>query len=601
MPQKIRIGGASGFWGESMMATPQLLQVKELDYLVYDYLAEITMSIMARARAANPQMGYATDFISGVLQPHLKDIAAKGVKILSNAGGVNPQACGDAVRTLIKEQGLDLRVAVVSGDDLLARADQLTAFKDMFSGEAFPDPQNLASINAYLGGFPIAAALDGGADIVITGRSVDSAVTLGACIHAFGWQAEDYDKLAGGSLGGHIIECGPQATGGNFTDWHLVKDRLADIGYPFIDVEADGSFICSKPEGTGGIVNIGTVSEQMLYEIGDPQAYMLPDVVCDFSQVEIEQIADNQVRVAHAKGYAAPDTYKVSATYTDGFRAGMLVNFVGLEAAEKARSFAQAVFERARAVLRQRNMGDFTETSVEVLGDDSQYGAAAQNQAQNREVTLKIAAKHPDMAGAGAMLKELTGLALATPAGLSIFAGSRPKPSPVVRLFSFAIPKNQIQVVLDIDGTSNPVSLVEGVAFCADDHPRPEVPEADMSGKMVEVPLVKLAWGRSGDKGNKANIGVIARQADYLPYIWAGLSDDIIRQRFGHFIEGGSGQSEAVTRYYLPGCHAMNILIDEVLGGGGVASIRNDPQGKAYAQILLDQPIAIPETFAKDL
>ena len=593
MTQTIRIGGASGYWGESMMATPQLLKVEGMDYLVYDFLAEITMSILARARAAKPEMGYATDFISGVLKPNLREIADKKVKILTNAGGVNPQACGAAARALIAEAGLDLKVAVVTGDDLLARAEDFAAMQDMFSGADCPDPASLASVNAYLGGFPVAKALDGGADIVITGRSVDSAVTLGACIHAFGWQPQDLDALAGGSLAGHIIECGPQASGGNFTDWQL-SGNIADIGYPFIDIDATGVFIVMKPEGTGGVVNIGTVSEQMLYEIGDPQAYLLPDVTCDFSEVTIEQMDDNCVRVANAKGRTAPDSYKVCATYADGFRAGTLMSFVGLEAAAKANSFAEAAFARARNVLRQHNLADYSETSVEVIGDDSQFGAASTNPAA-REVVLKIAAKHDSQAGAGALLKEISGLGLATPAGLSIFAGSRAKPSPVVRLFSFLLPKDKVSIGLDIDGETE--IFEETMANGVMPEKTPHVPDAPAEAASVEVPLVKLAWGRSGDKGNKANIGIIARDAAFLPYIWAALDEDTIRHRFGHFMAEGSG----LTRHYLPGSHAMNILIDEALGGGGVASLRNDPQGKAYAQILLDHPIPIPADLAESL
>ncbi len=598
MSKTIRIGGASGYWGESMMATPQLLKAGNVDYLVYDFLAEITMSIMARARANKPEMGYATDFITGVLKPNLRDIAERGVKVLTNAGGVNPESCGAAARALIAKQGLDLKVAVVLGDDLLTQSAELGAagYPDMFSGEAFPEIEKLASINAYLGGFPIAEALDAGADIVITGRSVDSAVTLGACIHAFGWTPEDYDKLAGGSLAGHIIECGPQATGGNFTDWHLVKDTIADIGYPIAEIQPNGDFTCTKPQGSGGIVNVGTVSEQMLYEIGDPQAYMLPDVTCDFSDVAIRQLDDDIVEITNTRGYPPTDSYKVSATYFDGFRAGTMMSFVGLDAADKARAFAEAAFTRTRRLLRQNNMADFEETSVEVLGDDSQFGAAGQSTG-GREVVLKIAAKHPDMPGAGALLKEISGLGLATPAGLSIFAGSRAKPSPVVRLFSFLIPKADVPVSLDVDGTKTVHEGAQTDVFSPDMVARPLAFDAPDLSDAVEVPLVRLAWGRSGDKGNKANIGIIARKADYLPYIWAALDNAAIRDRFGHFMAPDSG----FDRYLLPGCHAMNILIHEALGGGGVASLRNDPQGKAYAQILLDHPVPVSKEIAESL
>jgi hypothetical protein len=476
---------------------------------------------------------------------------------------------------------------------LLDRAQDFAAMQDMFSGADCPEPASLASVNAYLGGFPVAKALDGGANIVITGRSVDSAVTLGACIHAFGWQPQDLDALAGGSLAGHIIECGPQASGGNFTDWELSGD-IAEIGYPFIDIDGDGVFTVMKPEGTSGVVNVGTVSEQMLYEIGDPQAYLLPDVTCDFSEVTIEQAGDNQVRVAQAKGHTPPTHYKVCATYADGFRAGTLMSFIGLQAAAKAKSFAEAAFVRARNVLRQHNLADYSETSIEVIGDDSQFGEATSNP-HAREVVLKIAAKHETQAGAGALLREISGLGLATPAGLSIFAGSRAKPSPVVRLFSFLLPKADLSIGLDVDGQKQ--SFEEAAVSGGDAPATPPVPDAPPEKGAVDVPLVKLAWGRSGDKGNKANVGIIARDAAYLPYIWAALDEDAIRHRFGHFI----GDNPALARFYLPGSHAMNILIEDALGGGGVASLRNDPQGKAYAQILLDHPIPIPQKLAESL
>ncbi|MDP6344214.1 MAG: DUF1446 domain-containing protein, partial [Alphaproteobacteria bacterium] len=366
----IRIGGASGYWGDSAMATPQLLKAGGLDYIVFDYLAEITMSIMARARAKDPAAGFARDFIGAVLKPNLADLARQGVKVISNAGGVNPRSCGEAARALIAEQGLNLTVAVIEGDDLMDRKDQLSV-REMYSGEDLPDPARLASINAYLGAFPIARALAEGADIVITGRSVDSAVTLGACIHEFGWAADDWDQLAGGTLAGHLLECGPQATGGNFTDWRLVVEDIDTIGYPIGEVAADGSFDVVKPQGTGGIVSVGTVSEQMLYEIGDPQAYIVPDVVCDFSGVRITQVSDDRVNVAGARGYPATDTYKVSATYGDGWRGGTLMTFYGVDADQKAEGFANGAFKRARTTLRASNLGDFTETSVEVLGAES--------------------------------------------------------------------------------------------------------------------------------------------------------------------------------------------------------------------------------------
>lgn len=590
MGKIIRIGGASGYWGESAMATPQLLASGNLDYLVYDYLAEITMSIMARMKMKDPAKGFATDFLDFVMKPFLPQIAASGTKIIANAGGVNPEACGNFVRDLIKEKGLDLKVALITGDDMMASRENIAAAApgEMFTDTSFPSADKIMSINAYLGAFPIAKALSMGADIIITGRVVDSAVTLGACIHEFGWTETDLDLLASGSLAGHILECGPQATGGNFTDWQDSGD-ISNIGYPIAEISPDGSFVVTKPEGTGGIVNVGTVAEQMLYEIGDPQAYILPDVTCDFSEVEIAQIADNRVRVSPAKGAQAPTAYKTCLTYMDGFRGGTYVTLYGENATAKAEKFSDAALTRANRTLRMFNLGEFSEFSREILGAGSQFGRTRDSD----EVVVKLAVKHPDARGVGIFLKEMAGMGLATPPGLSGFTGGgRAKPSPVVRLHSYLTDKSEIEVAIDVDGevTSFKDDLPDGSA----DIVRPSIP-AVPDDASVSVPLIKLAFGRSGDKGDKANIGIIARKPEYIPYIWAALDDDYIRDVFAHF---GPGE---VERFYLPGSHSMNILIGDVLGGGGVASLRNDAQAKGYAQVLLARPVPVSQSVADKL
>ncbi|MGI9292987.1 MAG: acyclic terpene utilization AtuA family protein [Pseudomonadales bacterium] len=592
----IRIGGASGFWGDAACATPQLLAAGGLDFIVYDYLAEITMSIMARARAKDPEKGYALDFVSAAMKPNLAEIASQGVRIIANAGGVNPQACSAALRAVVAELGLNLKVACVLGDDLIEQREQLATrtTQEMFSGESFPAADRVQSINAYLGAFPVAKALDLGADIIVTGRGVDSAVTLGACIHAYGWTRDDYDKLAMGSLAGHILECGPQATGGNFTDWEAV-DRIDEIGYPIAELSADGSFTCTKPEGTGGIVTVGTVTEQMVYEIGDPQAYILPDVVCDFSQVELKQAGTDSVSVAGAKGRPAPDTYKVCATHTDQFRGGTYMTFYGIDADKKALALAEAVFKASRRVFEAYNLPDFSETSVELIGAESQYGAHRKISG-SREVAAKVAVKHPDMMGIGIMLKEAVGLGLATPPGLSGFQGGRPKPSPVVRLFSFVLPKDQVSVQIEMDDDTVECNEAHGEAFNTASIDRPVQPTALESQDLVEVPLIALAWGRSGDKGNKANVGIISREPEYLPYIYATLTEQVVADRFAHFLED---LENSVERFLMPGSNAINFLLHNVLGGGGVASIRNDAQGKGYAQLLLDVPIPVPQKLAE--
>jgi hypothetical protein len=563
--RSLRIGGCSGFWGESPHAARQLLESGNVDVLVFDYLAEVTMSIMARARASDPKLGFARDFVTEVLKPNLPAIASQRVKVIANAGGVNPGSCAELVRELIDNAGLELKVAVVSGDDLLSRSNDFAEndVKEMFSSEHFPEPNRVASINAYLGAFPIAAALAAGADIVITGRCVDSAVTLGACVHHFGWRYADLDE-------------------------QQVADNMANIGYPVAEISADGSFVVSKPQDTGGIVTVGTVSEQILYEIGDPQAYKLPDVTCDFSGTCIEQIGTNRVRVSGARGATPPDHYKVSATYADGFRGGQLLFFYGDDASQKAQAYADAVVTRSKQLLQAAGFEPFSEICIESFGDESHYGAA-RRVTSSREVTLKIAAKHQRKEGIAILLAETIGMGLGAPPGLALFQGGRPRPSPVVRLFSFLVPKNEVSIDVTVDDQPVEIPIPDSVPTRSFD--RPSVSAIDPSEANTKARLYELAWGRSGDKGNNANIGIIARKPEYLPWIWNAITEECVAKRFSHFLEG------PVERFLLPGPNAINFLLHDVLGGGGIASLRNDPQGKGYAQLLLDEEVPIPDSL----
>jgi hypothetical protein len=346
----VKIGGASGFWGDSSVGAPQLVASGQIDYLVFDYLAELTMSILAGARLKKPELGYATDFVSVAMKSVLKDVVAQGIRVVSNAGGVNPQACADALALLAAEKGLALKIAVVTGDDVMPLLPQLresaNPIREMQSGAVLP-PKVLTA-NAYLGAVPIKTALDAGAQVVITGRCVDSAVTLGVLMHEFGWAVSDLDKLdqldklAQGSLAGHILECGAQATGGLFTDWRTVPD-WAHIGYPIVECSADGSFVCTKPANTGGLVTPAVIAEQMLYEIGDPARYILPDVVCDFTHVMMQPVGEHRVKVSGAHGRPATATYKVCATYMDGFKLTAQLTIIGFDAAAKAQRTGEAI------------------------------------------------------------------------------------------------------------------------------------------------------------------------------------------------------------------------------------------------------------------
>ena len=442
--ETVRIGCAAAFWGDSNAGAEQLVRRGNIDFLVFDYLAEITMSLLARARARKPELGYVPDFVEAVA-PLLSEIKQKGIRVVSNAGGINPHAAANALRSRAMAAGIALDIAVVTGDDLMDRADEIRAagVTEMFSGAALPE--KLTTMNAYLGAQPIAVALDRGADVVITGRCVDSAVVLGPLVHAFGWSWGDYDLLAQGSLAGHLLECAAQVTGGIFTDWRDVPG-WDDMGMPIAECSAAGPFVISKPEGTGGLVNTLSVGEQMLYEIGDPAAYVLPDVVCDFRGVTMTACGPDEVRVAGALGRAPTPSLKVSATWHDGYRVLGTLTIGGYEAAAKAGRVGEAILARVRRLLTARGLSDFSETSIEVLGAESMYGpwrhpAAA----KSREVVLKIGARHRDQEPLEVLARELFPSGSSMAQGITGFFAGRPGVQPVLRLFSFLWPKEKVR------------------------------------------------------------------------------------------------------------------------------------------------------------
>ncbi|MGZ0706126.1 acyclic terpene utilization AtuA family protein [Pseudomonas piscis] len=592
MTKTVRIGCASAFWGDTSSAAAQLVQGANLDYLVFDYLAEITLSIMAGARMKDPGAGYATDFVE-VLSPLLASIHTQKIRVISNAGGVNPQACAAALRAACEKAGVALKVAVLLGDDLQPQLKALASAEivEMFTGAALPPV--CVSTNAYLGAPGIVAALELGADIVITGRGVDSAVVSAALVHEFGWSWHDYDRLAQAALAGHIIECGAQCTGGNFTDWRDVPD-YEHIGFPVVEVATDGHFVVSKAPGTGGLVSPLTVGEQLLYEIGNPQAYLLPDVTCDFSEVQLQQKAPGEVSVQGAKGLPPSHQYKVSATYPDGFRCTASCLLAGIDAVAKARRVSQAIIDKTSEMFSQRGWGPYSEVNIELLGSEATYGPHGQRQ-DSREVVIKLAVRHPNKAALVLFSREIAQAATGMAPGLTGIVGGRPTVYPVIRLFSFLLDKDRCHLEVDFAGQRHactlpgPDDLDSGALPAAHSVPRPQG-QADAS-----VPLVKLAVARSGDKGNHSNIGVMARHPDYLPWIAEALTPEVLVDWMSHVLDPVHGR---VQRWYLPGTHSLNFLLENALGGGGVASLRIDPQGKAFAQQLLEIQIPVPQRIA---
>jgi hypothetical protein len=585
----VRIGCASAFWGDSNAGVEQLVRHSSIDFLVFDYLAEVTMSLLARARARKPELGYVPDFVDA-LAPFLTDLKERGIRVISNAGGINPHAAAAALAAKADAAGVTLKIAVVTGDDLTGRVDEIRAagVKEMFSGA--PMPEKLATMNAYLGARPIALALDRGADVVITGRCVDSAVTLAPLVHAFGWAWSDYDRLAQGSLAGHLLECAAQVTGGLFTDWRDVPG-WDDMGMPIAECADDGTFIISKPDGTGGLVSPLAVGEQMLYEIGDPWAYILPDVVCDFRDVTMTQEGPDRVRVEGARGRAPTPTLKVSATWHDGYRVMGTLTVGGYEAAVRAQRVGDSILARVRRLLTARGISDFSETSIEVLGAESTYGPWRLPQAANsREVVLKIGARHREQSALELLAREIAPSGSSMAQGITGFFGGRPNVQPVLRLFSFLWPKDNVTPVVHDGGPQIDVPFAPSHPLTAP----PVIPSSERAIGTADaaVPLIALAVGRSGDKGNAANIGIIARKPEYLPWLRAALTADVIKDWFAH-----TGVTK-VERFDLPGIHAFNFLLHDALGGGGIASLRVDAQGKAFAQMLMDHPIPVPRTLA---
>ncbi|MEO8527256.1 MAG: acyclic terpene utilization AtuA family protein, partial [Caldimonas sp.] len=421
-----------------------------------------------------------------------------------------------------------------------------------------------------------------GADIVITGRCVDSAVTLGVLMHAFEWRADEHDKLAMGSLAGHIIECGCQATGGLHTDWRDVPD-WAGIGYPIVEAAPDGTFVVTKPEGSGGLVSVPVVGEQMLYEVGDPARYILPDVVCDFSEVTLEQVGANRVAVRGARGLPPTDTYKVCATYPEGFRAVAQLTIVGFEAVAKCERTAQAILERTRHLFREAGYADYSDSLIEVLGAESGHGPHASH-SPIHEAVLRLAVAHADKRALELFAREVA------PAGTSwspgtTGVGGRASPSRVLKQYSFLLAKTRVLVRVVIDGQAMEVAIPAGHALAPRELPASTETPAAIDTNGITVPLIALAWARSGDKGDSCNVGVIARSPALVEYLRDALTAERVRAYLAHLVKG------KVTRYDVPGIGAFNFLLEEALGGGGMASLRNDPWGKGMAQILLTMPM----------
>lgn len=445
----VRVANGQGFWGDNVDAPLELVRGGPIDYLGMDYLAEVTLSIMMRQKLRDPAAGYATDFIDFVRRA-LPDLVAKNVRVITNAGGLNPAACRRKVFEVARQLGVTgFRVGVVEGDDLLARLPDLVAaghpLANLETGEPIASVlPRVSSANAYIGARPVAEALAGGALLVLCGRVTDTALALGPLVHEFGWAADDWNRLAAGTVAGHILECGAQATGGNFTRFWEVPD-LWNVGYPIAEVSADGSFVVTKHPGTGGLVSVDTVSEQLVYEMGDPREYITPDVVADFTSIRLAQDGPDRVRVSGIRGRPRTRFLKVSASYLDGYKASAQVTIAGSRAVEKARLSADVVWKRLERA------------GVTFAADDCQtelIGAGAclpgiahqdQNATDPVEVVLRLAVRDADRAKVERFGKEIAPLVTAGPPGVTGFAGGRPRPQEIVAYWPALLERDEVE------------------------------------------------------------------------------------------------------------------------------------------------------------
>jgi hypothetical protein len=576
----VRIGNAQAFWGDRSDAAAEMLSREpDLDYLTLDYLAEVSMSILAVQRERDPAAGYARDFVDVVrsLVPYWN--AGGRCRLIANAGGLNPRGCAEACWAVLQEQvGRPMRIGVVSGDDvlrLLASGERdfqshgmhREEYRNLDSGAPLSDVvDDLITANAYLGAAGIARSLEDDVDIVITGRVADPSLVVGACLHHFRWTDQDpRDYLAGATVAGHLIECGTQVTGGISTDWLNLPDP-GHIGFPIVEVFEDGSCIVTKPAGTGGKVTEGTVKEQLLYEIGDPGLYMSPDVTVSFLTLRVEDLGNDRVRVSGAQGTLVPRTLKVSATYRDGYWAAGTLTIIGSNSREKAQRCSEIVLARVREAGYE-----LRENVVECFDCEDRT-----------LVRIAVAADTSDPVER--FSRELMPLITAGPQGTTGYSDGRPRVHPLFRYWPCLIDRRFARPAVELTSTTGTTSSTPAQTRL----PRPFPPARRRPAKRrtpttadVPVLLLDLARARSGDKGTSSNIGVIARRPENYEFLKDWLTADRVEEFFRAM------KFEKVIRYELPNLGALNFVLKGILS----SPLRTDAQGKALGQMLLELPL----------
>ena len=609
----VRVGNAGGYWGDDRRALErQVLGPAPPEFVTTDFLAEISMGLLKKQQLRDPDAGYARDFVEQAA-PLLGAVRERGITVISNAGGVNPEGCADALLRAAAVAGTPLTVAVVSGDDLMPDLDRLLAagvpFDDPETGEPLGDGRaSVAAANAYLGAEPVVRALAHRPDVVVTGRVTDTGLTLAPLRFALGWDAEDWDRIAQGLVAGHLIECGAQATGGNYTDWRRVPG-LGRQGFPVVEAEADGAFTLTKQPGTGGLVTPPVVKEQLLYELGDPALYLSPDATVDFTEVTVEATGPDRARVTGARGGPPPDTLKVSLALDGGFRVDAALLIGGPEVRAKAEALETALRERLAADCEAAGVPEPDEVRMALVGGGGlQRGfggdGGGELPAEPAEGLVRFAARSARREPLEILRRLAPGLLLSGPAGLAVTGGA-PRVSSVVRYRPSLVPREavtaRVRVLRGRAGGTREVIAEEEVPCSGPTRPpdagataaasgglQPGLRRTDDEVREVEVPLGAVAHARGGDKGDAANLGVVARSPECYRWLRERLTAERMAEWAADIADG------PVRRYALPGIGALNFVLEKSLGGGGAESLLPDPQGKTLASALLLRRVRVP-------
>ncbi|WP_321282047.1 acyclic terpene utilization AtuA family protein [Marinifilum fragile] len=598
MKTKIRIANAGGFWGDDLGVLRRQLEGGEVDYISSDFLAEVTMSILRKQQLKNEALGYVTDFVDQIVD--VADLMkSKGVRMITNAGGINPIGCARKILSELEKKGVSLKIAVVDGDNIVDRIDEFypakANFKNMDSGDDFESIiQNIQSANVYLGVPPLLKALESGADLILAGRVTDTSVTMAPMIYELGWELNDWDKLAAGLVAGHIIECGAQSTGGNFTDWEKVE-RWDNMGYPIVEMKQNGDFTVYKHENTGGLISVDTIREQLVYEMGNPDQYISPDVVADFTHLKLEELESNKVLVSGAKGYPSTPYLKVSMAYEDGYKATSSIVISGGRVLNKAQEFEKIFWDRLDT--------DFLKKNTEFVG----YNACHQHLADHidpNEILLRLSVYDTDVAKIRDFSMSIAPLILSGPPGVAV-TGGRARMQQVITYWPTLIPKecitstvhvlNEQGEVIESNDIGSVLGYEEELTFKEASEHTDYINPAWEEDRLITVALRDICLGRSGDKGDTVNIGVLARSEEIYQYLKHDLTAEKLSEMFFGMVKG------KIHRYEIDNLLALNFLLEESLDGGGTKSLMIDAQGKTFATALLNQEIMIPEKLLSSM